>query len=1393
MAQSRLYSRPGRRSDVLGHVKWEYDRLRLLTRLPSSRFYYKKRARTEVARGASSAKFCFVAVYGEQYGNRCSVTLEGKRARKDCLTRFITPFSRITDGFTKWGGLPDTARLKPEDSVDEMTWAMSMLKVQYMARMLLDWFIRVRAVLLAKIDGLSGDKVMSVTPFVTDGLLPRAAWDWAKAQVDGFNRSRRSGSDELTPHMQVLMRCVQAVPRPGEPGNDPSTWSFRTPTARAGEASADADPAEATSQSQGAPREDGSPGGPPPPDPPGPPDPPDPPDGGGGGAAPPAVSIVNYTEEEDADARAAFRASPPIPSHPRSQAQDMSAVAGVDLMIMLFANIKLVQTVPACFREAWARANTTVYTWVLNSEPDSQERDNALYWELLLHRMLLRKSPRNNKSGVDSMAARFKAFALGDYQYLVSSLATICRKVGITRRVRNVGSDDLHRIQKLLSKGRFSKAFRLIDSNGLASMADPGVVRQLERKNGPRVHQLPGSLPLDLPPKIEFDHDKFRLTYRQLKPLSGTGPDGYRNEYLYSLAAGMSCNLSLEAVRLHKEFAEGYVNADWPAWYYWVTCAIEEVGLIKSPADTPGGTPDVRPIGMGGCKRRAWTSRLCKDNAPVFKTTFWPVQVAIGVKAGIPKLIMAATEHMRAHPNQALLKLDFTNAFGTVWRAAVLRACYNKPEWRHLYRFLWATLSPKAYIKGLGTTSDEGAQQGDVAGPCIFSFPLQPHAEWVNRRLKMVGGLAVFDMDDGYLMGPIEDLMELVEMFQARLKEHVGACLNPSKCQLWCNSQYRSHVTKFLRDNPSQFKLASVKLPSGHKTYGVKVSGVPFGDMAYVNFMMAKKVDSVVSLIKKSTKKLQQTSAQNLFALLVQCMNCRMQFWLTCMDPVALKPHLRKFDAAIMRAVRVSTGQQFPGGSLAYKRLRWPRRLCGGMIRSAVDVSKAAYLGGICQCVPSFTSSVDAEGIRHEGILDHMEDTYGRGVFDAGNEFKRFQTMLDSGCTLGTQLRHYFTLMRTEVHGSEPDDSLPGDSPFSHGPAGAGVVLDEVLLRPQKEFTEWLENERARVQLHALEVKTARRGVQLKREEVALLSVNRGSTAFVGVPAMETSRMDNITYRECWASYLGGPSPICAQWVGTVFYHSKGRKRAVIDKYGDSVSCATLKGDAYRIRHDNFKWTVAEQAAWCRFQLHTEPMHKFLPFINQRQAFMRAKHRKRQGLVPDFLDVRNQRLLDVKTMTFGSKYGPARFRHARRCDSVKIRGLSVHREVSNKARDIDITYNGWRPESGNLGPVQQRLQGFGRIKGLVVVTHGEFSPDLINLIEQLSKQGASSRHRDMGFDNVNETMSTVKQQVFLSLGIEAARDTTRMRIDNFDVALDVGRQRLQQPGRSEKTKEQGEI
>ena len=115
-----------------------------------------------------------------------------------------------------------------------------------------------------------------------------------------------------------------------------------------------------------------------------------------------------------------------------------------------------------------------------------------------------------------------------------------------------------------------------------------------------------------------------------------------------------------------------------------------------------------------------------------------------------------------------------------------------------------------------------------------------------------MGGFAIFDMDDGYMVGPIEKLMEVVQGFQLQLIEHVGATLNLSKCKLWCAKNQRNHVQRHLADiNNDVFSLAYVKLKSGHKAYGVMVSGVPMGDKAFVRHKMKVKVDTVVSQLEK--------------------------------------------------------------------------------------------------------------------------------------------------------------------------------------------------------------------------------------------------------------------------------------------------------------------------------------------------------------------------------------------------------------------------------------------------------------------------------------------------------------------------------------------------------------
>ena len=177
------------------------------------------------------------------------------------------------------------------------------------------------------------------------------------------------------------------------------------------------------------------------------------------------------------------------------------------------------------------------------------------------------------------------------------------------------------------------------------------------------------------------------------------------------------------------------------------------MGLLKRIV-APGRTPDVRPIGVGNNRRRAWTGQLAEDHAEDFADILWPHNVAVGIKAGIPKMLYALRAHMTAFPLHILLKLDFKNAFNTMSRAAIITACLNEPRWRKFVKFLWVTLSPASHIEGIPDLSWEGLQQGDTWGSAGFCAGLHPDVAWVAQELRKHKGIAVFDMDDGYLAAP---------------------------------------------------------------------------------------------------------------------------------------------------------------------------------------------------------------------------------------------------------------------------------------------------------------------------------------------------------------------------------------------------------------------------------------------------------------------------------------------------------------------------------------------------------------------------------------------------------------------------------------------------------------
>ena len=120
---------------------------------------------------------------------------------------------------------------------------------------------------------------------------------------------------------------------------------------------------------------------------------------------------------------------------------------------------------------------------------------------------------------------------------------------------------------------------------------------------------------------------------------------------------------------------------------------------------------------------------------------------------------------------------------------------------------------------------------------------------------------------------------------------------------------------------------------------------------------------------------------------------------------------------------------------------------------------------------------------------------------------------------------------------------------------------------------------------------------------------------------------------------------------------------------------------------------------------------------------------------------------------------------------MRTRQVQVHTDSQRKAKLVDTKYNGWDKHSDVPGPMAQRLSDFGRVEGLVVGAHGEASEDLIKFIRRLTDRAAQTRFRQMGFQSARSVRSTVKQQIYLSLGVEAVRGMARLRIANLASAL----------------------
>ena len=128
--------------------------------------------------------------------------------------------------------------------------------------------------------------------------------------------------------------------------------------------------------------------------------------------------------------------------------------------------------------------------------------------------------------------------------------------------------------------------------------------------------------------------------------------------------------------------------------------------------------------------------------------------------------------------------------------------------------------------------------------------------------------------------------------------------------------------------------------------------------------------------------------------------------------------------------------------------------------------------------------------------------------------------------------------------------------------------------------------------------------------------------------------------------------------------------------------------------------------------------------------------RKRQGLVPDFR-------LEIPSSTEGTKLQLAELKMICCCatwypssSGVNVRGTDkraekLHGEYHKKAKDIDR--NIIKIQNGGRGPVEKKLDEYGKIIGLCFGAWGEASEDVHTLIHTLAKSRIASQNLRHGF------------------------------------------------------------
>ena len=287
------------------------------------------------------------------------------------------------------------------------------------------------------------------------------------------------------------------------------------------------------------------------------------------------------------------------------------------------------------------------------------------------------------------------------------------------------------RVSAKLEEGNFKGAVRLLSSDDVIAEHSTATLEALKSKHpcAPSDRRTPVS-PDESVLQVSFTESSVRRAIRPISFPAGSsgGVDGLTPQHLKDMITiqGQASHLLTAVTTLVNLIATNGVPESIKPIFFG--------GRLIALKKKDGG---FRPIVVGLSLRRLVSKLMNSYAIDKLSHLFSPIQLGVGVAGGIEAAVHAARRYVdNLNRDEAVVKLDFRNAFNSLRRDSILEAIHaSLPE---AYSYVHASYASPSHLSfAENIISNEGIQQGDPMGPLLFCLTLHPVLSRCSSELRI--------------------------------------------------------------------------------------------------------------------------------------------------------------------------------------------------------------------------------------------------------------------------------------------------------------------------------------------------------------------------------------------------------------------------------------------------------------------------------------------------------------------------------------------------------------------------------------------------------------------------------------------------------------------------------